>query len=415
MNHPLLPTLLSTLAILGSSRLAAADWPGFRGPTGDGMAAGKDFPLKWGPKENLLWKVKLPGHGASSPVILKDRVFLTAFTGKTAKEIVRHVLCFDRTTGKELWKKSFPAPLPENDYSSYLLQHGFTSSTPITDGERLYVFLGRDAVRAFDPADGKVLWEQSVGRYINAFGSGSSPFLFGDQLIVNATVELGALVALPKATGQPRLWKTSLNGDCWSTPRIAVLPDGTKELILNGAGALYGFDPATGKELWQVETIGGHTSSTPVIRGDLIYVMNSSLTGKHVLAVKAGGRGEVTKTHVLWKNDKVGATHCSPLVLNGKLYFFSNLATVLDAQSGKVLQQKRLEGIKNLYSSPIAAGDRILLFTRNEGAYVLRADDLEILAHNQLGDDSSINASPALVDGRLYIRSNEYLYCIGEK
>jgi len=391
----------------------AENWPGFRGPRGDGISAEKDFPLKWGVKENIAWKVKLPGPGASSPIVWGNRLFLTCFTGKKAKEIVRHILCYDVKNGDLLWKKSYPAPLPENDYDSYVLQHGFTTSTPTTDGERLYVVFGRDGIRALD-LDGKELWREMAGKAYTSFGSGASPFLYKDKLIINSTVELGAMVALDKRTGK-RLWKAPINGDCWSTPRAIQTADGKTELLLNGSGAVYGFDPETGKELWLVESLAGHISTTPPTRDGVLYIMTSTLTGKHVTAIRPGGSGDVTKTHVVWKNSKVGASHCSPLLFGDRLYFFSGQAVALNLKDGSVAKQERLEGLKNLYSSPILAGNRIVLFTRSDGAYVLDAKTMEVLAHNEFGDTSGINASPALSDGRLFIRSNTYLYCIGKK
>jgi outer membrane protein assembly factor BamB len=225
-------------------------------------------------------------------------------------------------------------------------------------------------------------------------------------------VELGSVVALDKKTGK-RIWKCPINGDCWSTPRLIDLPGGKKELILNGSGAVYGIDPDSGKELWQVETVSGHISSTPLLQGGLIYVMNSSLAGKHVQAIRPGGRGEATKTHLVWRQPKAGASHCSPLLVGDRFVYFSGQATALSLSDGSILQQERLDGIKNLYASPILVGDKIILFTRDAGGYVLDAKNLAVLAHNDLGDSSAFNASPALSNGRLYIRSNQYLYCIG--
>src|SRR5262249_48784229 len=149
------------------------------------------------------------------------------------------------------------------------------------------------------------LWHESVGTIVCGFGSGASPVLVGDRLIVNATVESSALVALDKRTGK-RLWKTRINGDCWSTPAVATLPGGARELVLNGSGAVYGFDPADGKQLWEVESLGGHISSSPVVRDGVVYVSNAGADRRVAMAIRAGGRGDVTKTHVLW-TAKAGA------------------------------------------------------------------------------------------------------------
>ena len=161
MRWHLLCLLTMTIAVSISE---AADWPGFRGPHGNGVCDEKSIPLKWGPSDNIAWKVKLPGPGASSPVIWGDRVFVTSFTGKKAAEIVRHVQCFERGTGKERWHKQFPAPLPENDHKAQLLQHGFATSTPVTDGQRLYVYFGRGGLHANDRCCGQHAFLSSRAR-----------------------------------------------------------------------------------------------------------------------------------------------------------------------------------------------------------------------------------------------------------
>jgi outer membrane protein assembly factor BamB len=403
-----LPSLVALCCV--AAPLAADDWPGFRGPHGDGTSDERAVPQTWGPAENLAWKVELPGPGASSPVVLGRRVFLTCFTGTRAQDLVRHVLCFDRGRGTPLWKNSYPAPLPENDYAGQLRQHGFATSTPVTDGAALYVPFGRDGVRAFD-LDGKLLWHEPVGHYVSTFGSGASPALVGDRLVVNATVESGALVALDKRTGK-RLWKAPVNGDCWSTPAVVELPGGAREIVLNGSGAVYGFDPADGKELWKVESLGGHISSTPVARDGIVYVSNAGTEGKVAMAIRAGGRGDVTGTHVLW-TAKVGASHTSPTLVGDRLCWFSGQAVAVDVRDGRMVAKERLDGLANPYSSPVACGGTLVLFTRPGVGYVLRAADFHVVARNDLGDASGIAASPAVSEGQFFIRSNRYLYCIG--
>jgi outer membrane protein assembly factor BamB len=400
---------LGTLACLAAP-LSADDWPCFRGPHGDGTSREASLPEKWGPTENIAWRVELPGPGSSSPIVVGRRVFVTCFTGTRAADIVRHVLCFDRRDGAMLWKKSYPAPLPERDYTGHLLQHGFTTSTPASDGTRVYVQFGRDGVRAFD-LDGGLVWHASVGRYVSTFGSGASPTVVGDRLIVNATVESANLMALDTRTGEPR-WKARINGDCWSTPAVADVPGGGREVVLNGSGAVYGFGLADGRELWRVESLAGHISSTPVVRDGVVYVSNAGTDGKLAMAIRAGGRGDVAKTHVLW-SQKAGASHTSPVLVGDRLCWFSGSAVALDARDGRVVGKERLDGVDRLYSSPVAAGGKMVIFTKAGQGYVLRAADLKVVARNDLGDDSGINASPALSDGQLFIRSNRYLYCIG--
>src|SRR5581483_4539947 len=391
----------------------AADWPGFRGPFGNGVCEEKVFPLKWGPNENIAWKVKLPGPGSSSPVIWKDQVFVTAFTGKKATEIVRHVLCFDRKTGTKLWQRDYPAPLPENDYAAQVSQHGLTTSTPATDGQRLYVFFGRGGLHAFDLA-GKLLWHADLGDGFNVFGSGASPLLLGEKVLVNATAESRNLVALDKNSGKI-LWRAEVNGMSWATP-VVVEVGGRKEIVLNVGAGVYGYDADSGKELWSVDILAGYNSSTLVVRHGIVYVMNTAQGDKEFVAIRPGGKGDVSKTHVVWTQTKAGASYCSPLVFRERLFYVSGQAYVLRTSDGEIVTKKSLQGVQNLYGSPVLAGDKIILFTRFAGAYVLRADDkLDVLAHNQLDDDSAFNASPALVGGQLFIRSNTFLYCIGKQ
>jgi len=441
-------TFCMLLILAAASFSSASDWPGFRGPFGNGVSPEKALPLKWGPDENIAWKVKLPGPGASSPVVWQDQVFVTCFTGKKAAELVRYVLAFDRKTGKERWRKEFPAPLPENDYQGQILQHGLATSTPVTDGKRLFVYFGRGGVHAFD-LDGKHLWHEDLGDAINVFGSGSSPILWRDRLIVNAVPECRCLVSLDQATGKIA-WKAVVNGLCWSMPIIVDVPAASppltkggqggvdpatkgkqagappltkggqgggarQEIVLNATAGMYGYDPEKGTELWSVDNVAGYNGTTPVVRNGIVYAMNQGLGDKEFLAVRVGGQGDVNKSHIVWNQNKAGAPYCSPLLIGDRLFYFSGQAVALNIADGKVITQKRLDGIDRLYGSPIAAGDKILLFTRNQGAYILSADDkLTVIAQNDLGDQSAINASPALVDGQIFIRSNQYLYCIGK-
>jgi outer membrane protein assembly factor BamB len=408
MTKPWLP---AALVLVGCSMVVRADWPAFRGPGQQGQAGDGEYPIRWGPKENVGWKVKLPGPGASSPVVQGQRVFVTCFTGKKAPDLVRYLLCLDRKSGKILWEQKRPAPQPENDYAKQLLQHGFATSTPIVEGNRVYVNFGRGGVFAFD-LEGKEIWQRELGKYLNSFGSGSSPSIYGDLLLVNATVEAGALFALNKTNGET-VWKAKIPGDCWATPLVVEPAKGPREIVLNAQSGLYGFDPESGKELWFCKTVGGYVSSTPVVHKDVLYVTGVNFERRMVLAVRAGGRGDVSKTHVLWQNTKLGASYCSPLVVGDHLFFFSGQANCLNRLTGELVNQERLDGVTQLYSSPIVAGGKIYIFTRKEGAYVLSADEkLTVLAHNDLEDVSAINASPAASGGELFIRSEEYLYCL---
>ncbi len=397
------------------------DWPGFRGPRGLGLGQGPEPPLRWSANDNILWKVKLPGPGASSPMVWKDQLFLTCYSGYgLAKDqgdlakLRRHVLCLDRRTGQVRWQQEVAPKLPESPFKNFITEHGYASSTPVTDGERVYIFFGRTGVFAFDLA-GRQLWHTEVGRLLSSWGSAASPLLFRDLLLICAGVESDSLVALDKQTGK-EVWRLKEIRDTWTTPLLVDLPGGQQEVVLNLEEALMGIDPQTGEKLWHCEGVSAWPGSTPVAQKGIVFATGAGgEQGKVILAVRAGGRGDVGKTHVLWKQ-KIGAGVCSPLLVGNSLYLINGDVACLRADSGKVVFQERLYDSKMEYVSPVSVGNKIYAFTRRHGAYVLAAkDSFELLAHNDLGDKSIFNASPAVSQGQLFIRSNEYLYCIGDK
>jgi outer membrane protein assembly factor BamB len=397
-----------------------ADWPGFRGPAGNGISDERGLPVKWSATENLVWKTKLPGPGASSPIVSGDRVFVTCWSGygetKGAKgsleNLKRHLVCLDRKTGDILWKTESAAQLPELEYRTQVTQHGYTTSTPITDGERVYVYYGRSGAYAFD-LNGKELWHADTGKMLNNFGSGASPILYRNLLIVNATIERGAIMAFDKSSGK-EVWRTRVNGDCWATPVIVEVGGDKREVVLSSQGAVMGYDPDKGTELWECILETGYASAMPAVKGDVVYVMGADSTGRTVAAIRAGGRGDVTKTHIIWKQQKVGAGYTSPLLIGDYLYFFSNQAVCVKAADGEVMFQERMAGLGTEYGSPVAADGRIYLFTRKGVGHVVAAKEkFEALAQNELGGD--FVASPAVSGGRLFIRDREFLYCIGAK
>ena len=413
--------LLILVLLLAAVSAAAADWPGFRGPHGLATSTDRGLPVKWGPDQNVVWKARLPGPGSSSPVVTGERVFVTCWSGYAdgadAKgdmaKLTRHLVCLDRGTGKVLWKKDVPAKLPDTDFGKMVREHGYATHTPVTDGERIYAFFGRTGVFAYDLA-GKELWNKDVGRLFNAFGSAASPVLYKNLLIVNATVESSALIALDKLTGK-EVWRVKGVGDCWATPLLIEAPGGRPELVLNGTAVMEGYNPETGEVLWSCETLTtAYFSSMPLVRDGIVYLMGTGSEGRMFIAVRAGGKGDVTNSHVLWRQ-KVGASYTSPVLVGDRLYFFSGFAYCLRTDTGEVVFQERLPALGNEYASPVVADGRIYLCTRAGKGFVLAAKDkLEVLATNELGDGGFV-ASPAVSGGRLFVRTNAHLYCLGEK
>lgn len=400
---------------------AAADWPAFRGPHGLGVGEARELPVRWSGTENVFWKKKLPGPGASSPITSGGWVFVTCYTGYGAsdapgdqKNLRRHLFCLDARTGAERWHREIPAKLPETRYSRFIAEHGYASSTPAADGERVYVFFGRTGVLAFD-FEGRQLWQTSVGNDLNGWGSAASPVLYRDLVLINASVESSSVVALDRLSGKV-VWKARDILDSWATPVVVALPGGGDEVVLSTPSVVRAFDPRTGAKRWECEGVGGSAAtSTPVARDGVVYVMGAGVEGPLTLAVKAGGRGDVTATHVLWRQ-KAGTGISSPVLDGAYLYWFGGQAGCLRADTGQVVYREKLYAPGQEYASAVAADGRLFFFSRRKGAFVLAAGDrFERLAHNDLGDASDFNASPAVGDGCLLARSNECLYCLGAK
>jgi outer membrane protein assembly factor BamB len=411
------------LLALGTCAALAADWNQFRGPIGMGTSEEKGLPVEWSSTRNIVWKTRLPGPGTSSPVTTGDRIFLTSYTGyalDTARpgnmeDLRRHVLCLDRKGGKILWTKEFEPVLPEHKYAGEGSYHGYSSSTPATDGERLYVFFGKSGVYCFD-LDGKEVWHVMVGKGISGWGSATSPVLYKDTVIINASVESNALLALDRKTGK-EVWRTPGINSAWNTPVLVKLPSGGVELVISVQDRLLGLDPDTGKELWRAEGIHRYVCPSVVAHDGVVYAIGGGHTS---LAVRAGGRGDVTKTHTLWRKSK-GSNVSSPVYHEGHLYWAADNGGFVycqDAKTGEFVYQQRLApGSGLIYASPLLAGGQIYYVSQRNGTYVVAAQpEYKLLAHNVFEDDKSrTNGSPAVDDGRLLLRTDQYIYCIGTR
>lgn len=415
--------LLALLLGFSSCLSMGADWREFRGPGGHGISTEKGLPLEWSSTKNIVWRTQLPGPGTSSPITIGHRVFVTCYTGyalDSAKpgnmeNLKRHLLCLDRASGKVQWEKDFAPVLPEHGYQGEGTYHGYASSTPATDGERLYVFFGKTGVFCFD-LDGKELWKVNVGKGISGWGSATSPLLYKNLLIVNASVESGVMVALDKLTGK-EVWRAPGIASAWNTPVLVTAPSGELELVVSVQDRILGIDPDTGKELWRAEGIHRYVCPSVVSHAGIVYATGG---GQSTLAVKAGGRGDVTKTHVIWRKEK-GSNVPSPVFHDGHIYWASDSGGVIYCQegaTGKIVYQKRLDPASGLiYASPVLADGRLYFVSQRSGTYVVGlGTEFKLLAHNVFaGDDSRTNASLAVSDGHLFLRSDQYLYCIGGK
>lgn len=426
----LLALLPTALALVSECR--ADHWPRYRGPNGSGVSAETGLPLSWSDSEHLRWKVTLPGPGSSSPIVWGDRVFVTCYSGygdgSTAggpADLKRHLLCVSAADGAVLWERALPAPQPEDPYEGFLPEHGYASHTPVTDGERVYAYFGKGGLVAFD-FDGRELWRQPLGSRPSSrgWGTSSSPILHGGLVIVNANEESNTLYALDGATGR-EVWKWSTEGlsSVYGTPIIA--PSGDREdLVVGVTGEIWGINPATGKLRWFAATrLTGNLSPSPVLAGDRV-IQFGGYPATMGAAVKLGGRGDVTPTHLLWQHNEAKSYLTSPVFHEGRLYWVTDagIACCADPDTGKLLYEERLEGAsgqggrgKPFYASPVLVDGHLLAVSRTAGTFVIEAKPtFSLVRVNRLaGDDSRFQGTPAISGGRLYLRSERALYCIG--
>lgn len=410
----------SWLGIWLSTVSFAADWPQFRGPGGSGVSD-ETVPLVWNSAENVIWKIPLPGYGASSPIVVGNKIIVTCYSGfgldtenpGDETNMRLHVVCYDRKNGDLLWDKRLEPQLPERPYEQFLPEHGYASGTCASDGESVFAFFGRSGVWALD-LDGNNLWNVDVGSNTHIFGSGTSPILVGDLVIVNASVECGDLIALNKRTGQ-ELWRAADIKDAWNTPALVKSQEGQQELVVNTSGKILGLDPRTGASLWSCDSADTYICPSVVSHENIVYAIGGR--GPEVVAVKAGGRGDVTETHRLWVAQE-SSNVPSPVYHEGHLYWVNDdgIAHCVDVETGETLYKNRVNGAGKTYASVVLAGGRLYVVTWHNGTFVLDASpEFNILAHNVFDEDDSIfNASPAISHGQMFLRSNKFLYCISE-
>jgi hypothetical protein len=411
--------LVAAVAAAANAQEGAGPWPQFRGPDGLGISSEKGLPAKWSQQDGIVWKTELPGAGASSPIVVGERIFLTCYSGYgvpgqpkgEVEQLKLHVVCLRRGDGSVLWNKPVPVRLPEQP--AIRENHGYATSTPASDGERVYVFFGKSGVFAFD-LDGGQLWHADVGSKLSGWGSAASPVLYGDLVIVNASVESEALVALDKRTGKEK-WRASGIKESWNTPLLVPVGGGKTELVVAIFGKVLGFDPASGEQLWSCATDIGWYMVPSLVAGDGVVYCIGGRTGG-ALAVRTGGRGDVTQSHRLWTGRK-GSNVSSPILHDGHLYWAHEnlgIAYCAEAKTGTIVYEERLDGGGQVYASPVLADGKLYYVSRGGRTCVLAAGPkFEVLATNDLGRAGAFNASPAVAGGRLFLRSDRFLYCIG--
>jgi outer membrane protein assembly factor BamB len=408
-SRPAVLTLLTLVSL--ATAATAADWPAWRGPKQDGTTTETGLPDQWSNTQNVAWKVALPGPGNSTPIVYGNNVYVTCALEKGR---VRSVLCFDRGSGKQLWRGDTPFAAEETTHET----NPYCAASPATDGRIIVASHGSAGVVAYD-VGGKQLWRRDLGPMHHIWGNASSPVLIGEQVIqLCGPGPEARLVALDAKTGKT-LWENPLDEakgkpdqfkGGWGTP---VLHGG--QIVLAVPGYVAGLDPKDGKELWRCRGLGDLVYTSPVIGNGVIVAMSGY--GGPALAMRVpgpGDRGDLTDSHRLWREEKPPQRIGSGVIAGDYFYLVNEpgIAQCWELKTGKVAWRGRLTG--STWSSSVLSGDRIYVTDQTGETFVFRASPakLEVLQHNELGDETT-RASVAPSGGQLFIRTHQNLYCIG--
>ncbi len=410
-----------------------ADWPRFRGPSGDGIYPPREdetphgFPTTWSEKENVVWKTPVTGRAWSSPVVMGDQVWLTNATDDGKKMFA---VCLDKTNGKKI----HDLLLFENKNPEALSNriNGYGSCTPTIDEERVYIHFGSYGTAALDRKTGKVIWERRDLPCQHFRGPGSSVVLYQETLILTMDgIDVQYLTALDRKTGKT-VWKTDrttdfgdveaggkIRGDgdyrkAYATPNFVSI-GGRMQMISPGAKACYGYDAGTGEELWKVTYAGFSIAASPIFVGDSMAIINTGFGKAHLLGVRLDGelKGDVTRSHIEWDIFKRIPTLPSPIAIDGKIYVTSDLGILsrIDAASGKIEDHISLNG---RFTASGVHADGLLYFPGEQGDTVIvkPGKEMKVVATNTL--DDGCMASPAFDGKSLYLRTRSHVYRIGQ-
>lgn len=429
MNHlPLRGFSLLTISLLLASIASAENWPGWRGPRGDGTSVESTVPVNWSTEENIAWKVAIPYGGHSSPVVWDDYVIVV---GADAEKKNRMLVALDRKSSKKLWEQVVVhAPLETKHKLN-----SFASSTPATDGELIYVsFLevdgstiparnvgrarpvtpGQMVIAAYD-FEGKRQWRVKPGEFVSVHGFCSNPVLYKDLVIVNGDHDGDAyIVAVERKTGKT-VWKTSRDNKTrsYSTPIIREI-DGRTQLMLSGNVCVASYDPGNGSLQWIIDGPTEQFVASLVYNQGLLF-LTGGFPDRHILAIDPTGSGNVTKSHVRWRHARKGVSYVPSPVAAGKYFYLASdngIGSCYDAVTGEVKWQKRMG---RHYSGSLVATKDHVYFPDDDGItkVVKVGPDFEIVAENNL--DEHVYSSPSISNGQYFIRAENHLYCIGAR
>jgi outer membrane protein assembly factor BamB len=417
-QRPRRPRLaLLVFGLLACAAAGAADWPRFRGPNGTGAAADKDIPVRWSARD-VGWKAALPGAGHSSPIVSNGRVFVQSAAGKE-----RLLVCLDAVTGKQLWSRAAPSGNghihPKNSHAS---------STPAADGERVYAAFwdGRGvSLHAYD-FKGNPLWDRDLGSFKSQHGAGFSPVVYDGKVFLNNDQDGSAVLLAFDARSGKKAWEVKRNAfrACYSSPFLLPAPNSAAEsagqLIVASTAGITAYNPSSGAEVWSYTwSFPGmplRTVGSPVAAGGLIVAAAGDGSGERaMIAVRTGGKGDVTKTHLAWAKDSGTPYVPTLLASGGHLYgvLDKGFAVCYSLKTGAEVWRKRLDA-GDVSASPVLIDGKVYAVTEKGEAIVFEASPAgyKELARNSLGEP--VASSPAVANGRLYLRGKDHLFCIGK-
>jgi outer membrane protein assembly factor BamB len=411
---------LIALNLFVSLPIIAGNWPQWRGPQGTGVSSERNVPLRWGTNVNVRWRVPLPERGNSTPIVWDQKIFITQ-----AEQNRRTVRCFNRDDGKLFWKSGVTYPEKEVTHET----NPQCSASPVTDGERVIASFASGGLYCYD-FKGKEVWHRDLGKQAHIWGNGASPIILGELCILNfGPGERTFLIAVNKTTGQT-VWQVNEPGGSfgetkpgekpdwvgsWCTP-IVVNANGREEMIMSWPKRVAAYDPQTGKELWTCGGLNPLVYTSPLYADGMVVAMGGF--GGMALAVRANGNGDVTETHRLWHHPKTKQRIGSGVIDDGYIYILNDpgVAECYELKTGKLIWEERLAGPgpdNSSWSSMVLADGRLYVINHSGDTFVLKArPKFELLATNSLGEPD--NASLALSNGDIFIRTQKALWCIAE-
>ncbi|HEY7444647.1 MAG TPA: PQQ-binding-like beta-propeller repeat protein [Vicinamibacterales bacterium] len=422
-----------TSALIGQAPSADRYWPQWRGPLATGASKHAEPPIEWSETKNVRWKIEIPGRGMATPVIWGDRIYLptavpvgvpleashSARGGSEPRDVHRFVvLAINRRDGRIVWERTARQERPHE--AAHAENGTWASSSALTDGEHVFVYFESRGLFAYD-MEGKLLWEKDFGdkQMRQQFGEGSTPALHGNRLVIVWDHQGQSFItALDKRTGN-EIWRVNREEiDTWATPLI-VENAGRMQVVVSGMNRLRSYDLETGEVVWHAQGLTMNAIPSPVTAEGMVFA-TSGFRGNNLKAIRlADARGDITGTNaIVWTLDRDTPYVPSPLLYDGILYILksnSGILSAFDAKTGKPhFQLQRLDGVPNVFSSPVGAGGRVYITGREGTTLVIRSGPgFEVVAKNTL--DDGFDASPAVVDNEIYLRGYKYLYSIAAK